>query len=292
VETDSPSTTDQIVLIHETVHALQDKAFDLKQLQESASNDDVSLAIEALIEGDATQGALLYAEENIPQVELLASASEAGELETEALERAPDFVSQMASFPYLMGQTFVQAIYDRQGLEGVNKLFENPPQSSEQILHPELYSSAHMPIKTSLTDIAKMLGAPWSELDRNVFGEFGLQLVLAEYLGPAAASAASAGWGGDEYVLLQNGQDQDNVLVIKTVWDNQEEAEEFWSLFITAMNHRKEYEEITESLSGEPDYRYWESDQSAVLMTQENKTITLAVGTDPVLLKEILQSAK
>ena len=59
---------DQIVLAHETIHALpQDQAFDLEKLQESAKNDDQSLAIQALIEGDASLGGAVYMQENIPR---------------------------------------------------------------------------------------------------------------------------------------------------------------------------------------------------------------------------------
>ena len=290
VASDAPSANDQIVLAHETIHALQDQAFDLDKLQESAKNDDQSLAIQALIEGDASLGGVVYMQENIPGVELLAGAEEAGELESEALENAPDYIRQIASFPYLQGETFVQNTYDTQGWEGVDKLYEKPPKSSEQILHPERYSSGDAPIMTSLPDVSKALGAPWSEVDRNVMGELGLLLALREHFGPAGAAAAADGWGGDEYILLENGED--SALVIKTVWDNQDEADEFWRLFTSAMRHRLEYAETAETLTGELNFRAWESAGRAVAMSRENKTITLAIGADLALLKQILEAAK
>ena len=38
-------------------------------------------------------------------------------------------------------------------------------------MHPERYSSGDAPIMTSLPELSKALGAPWSEVDRNVMGE-------------------------------------------------------------------------------------------------------------------------
>ena len=167
-------------------------------------NDDQSLAYRALVEGDATLATILYMEETIPIMDQLDASSQAGGFDSEALEAAPDFISEISTFPYIKGLEFVMALYQRDGWDYVNQAYADLPQSTEHILHPETYFDGDKPVEVALQDFSATLGDEWQEVEANVLGELGIQLAVAEHLGPAAAMRAAEGWGGDRYVLLYN----------------------------------------------------------------------------------------
>jgi len=115
VEEDGQTEFDPLVLAHEAAHALQDQHFDLEGLDDPEHNDDRSLAIDALIEGDAMLADVFYAQEHIPLLDQMESASQASGIESQELESAPLFISTLTTFPYYAGLDFVNAIYQRDG---------------------------------------------------------------------------------------------------------------------------------------------------------------------------------
>ncbi len=125
-------------------------------------------------------------------------------------------------FPYISGEQFVLAIYDKLGWEGVNQVWESLPASTEQILHPDLYPD-DLPTPVDLPqDLAEQIsastGQPWEEYVRNVWGEFQLRLMLAEHLDKNAAATGADGWDGDQFAYLSDGTQE--MVVMSIVWDS------------------------------------------------------------------------
>ena len=220
---------------HEVVHALQDQAFDLERVQAATADgtdDDASLAVTALIEGDAMVGSLEYV---LDHPVLLAQLALAESGDTTQLDNAPPIITRTLIFPYLAGQEFVAELRDEGGWEAVNAAFADPPASTEQILHPEKYLEAERdePTAVGLPDLASALGPGWARAEENAFGEFQTAVVLAaEEAGqgigselPDAAEDAAAGWDGDRYAIWANGEL--DVVVWVSVWDDADEAAEF-----------------------------------------------------------------
>jgi hypothetical protein len=64
-------------------------------------------------------------------------------------------------------------------------------------------------------------------------GEWYTYLILARAVNESArlddttAQDATAGWGGDEYLVLHNDATDSTAFVMKTVWDTPKDAEEF-----------------------------------------------------------------
>ena len=114
--------------------------------------------------------------------------------------------------------------------------FAAPPQSTEQILHPERYPD-DKPIAVVLPEFSDVLGQGWEEYDRGVMGEWYIYLILA--LGrdenaqqPTDESAAAAeGWGGDSYVVFYNPKEQATVMAISILWESNRDANEFAAVF-------------------------------------------------------------
>ena len=286
LETEEQTAADQTVIAHEYVHALQDQHFDLSPLDDADSNADRRLAFRALLEGDATLSTLLYANEHVLAIDLLNLMSSVGGVETEALESTPMFIQETLAFPYSAGLEFVSALHDRGGWEEVNAAFEAPPQSSEQILHPELYWDEDVPIEVPLGNLASKLGGTWKELDNDVMGELGLRLTLATHIGPAVAAQAAEGWGGDRYALLQTGEAY--VTVFNITWDSEDEATEFFQLYRVTLDHRPDFVQDVPSLVGAISDYWWGAENNCVYAVQEGEKVTILVGTTREVVEQVL----
>jgi hypothetical protein len=157
-------------------------------------------------------------------------------LKTPVYDSAPAFLKEDFVFPYNQGATFVQDIFSNGGWAAVDNVYNNPPVSTEQILHPNLYPS-DTPIPVDLPDVAGVLGQDWREVSRNQMGEWYTYLVLARgadtnaRLDDNTAQSAAAGWGGDEYLVLHNDSTGQTAFVMKTVWDTPKDASEFATAF-------------------------------------------------------------
>lgn len=186
---DSPAQ--RMTTAHEITHALQDQAFGLVKLQKAAEeDDDAALAVLSLIEGDAVLTQQLWAQEHLSAEELAEAAGESAGSDT--LDQAPDYLRESLFFPYAQGGLFVAELYRAGGFEAVDAAFENPPTSSEQILHPERYRDGDKPVDVA---VRARPGPGWKAASTYQFGEFDLDQMLQPLGGETAATAAE-GWGG------------------------------------------------------------------------------------------------
>ena len=239
--TDMPSSlAEETVMVHELGHLVQHAHFDLARLVSEDPLSDRAVAIHALVEGDATLLMLRHLlgdgkEEQAVLVALLAAPAGlrdmlAGELGP-GLDGAPAYLREGLVFPYLQGLLFCAAVRDAGGQELLDHAFrENPPRSSEQILHPQKWlDGTDPPIEIALPDLTALLEVP--RRIAGTLGEHDVRLLLAERLpdaDPAALRAASEGWGGDAFALY--GEAPDDLLVWVTEWDTPEDAAEFRAL--------------------------------------------------------------
>lgn len=222
------------VMAHELTHALQDQHFDLKRFEKWPKGDsDAELAAHALIEGDATLAMTLYMAKH-PMVALafIKSLGSQG-TSSEQFKAAPRALRESLLFPYEAGSTWATQVYRRGGWEMVSKAFAKLPQSSEQILHADKYFSYEAPVKVTLPNLKPLLGPTWKRIDTDVNGEWGLYLILDEYLNNSSASKqASAGWGGDRYALYEGGNSSDVFVAQFTTWDTAVDARDFFGAYL------------------------------------------------------------
>ena len=166
--------TEKIIFAHEYDHALGDQHFDLDSLTEDAFTEgDRALARTALIEGDGTLLMSLWAQEHLSFTELLELVGLAIGPNQEGLEDAPPFVRESLLFPYEAGLSFAMGLQVEGGWDAVNRAFESPPDSTEQILHPEKFTAREAPVDVSLPDdLAARMGEGWTQTIDDTFGEF------------------------------------------------------------------------------------------------------------------------
>ncbi|HVN07546.1 MAG TPA: hypothetical protein VMV61_01145, partial [Patescibacteria group bacterium] len=117
-------------------------------------------------------------------------------------DAAPQFIRDVLLFPYLSGAVFTQRLLQRyDGWTGFNLVFQHPPASTQQILHPELYFRDVKPMKVALPELPASFASQWRKLEASVGGEFLLLEWLKAYLAPDRARELSASWTGDEYAI-------------------------------------------------------------------------------------------
>jgi hypothetical protein len=236
---------ESIVVAHEYGHALQDAAWDLEARRiEDLDRSDEILAQQALIEGDATAVMYDWASRELKLSDLLkVSAQALTQQDQRKLRRAPDILQRQLEFPYIEGYAFVNAIRGRGDWDAVDEVWDAPPVSTEQILHPELYPK-ELPIDVALPDIAAQLGPGWSPSYQQTMGEMQTHVWVADGRKPLSLfpalparlpkEEAAAGWGGDRLVSL-DGPDGAWAVVWQTAWDSKLDQKEFRSAARDAM---------------------------------------------------------
>lgn len=231
---DSLPLLEQIFYVHEYTHALQDQHFGLTTfLEDVEEQGDLVLARQALAEGDATfvmqnYMAAVIEENPLAALSLLTNQTL---LEAEIPEGTPSILEAELLMPYEGGLLFVTALYADGGTAAIDNAFLNPPQSTEQILHPERYLRGENPQTVTVDESADALGDGWSLLTGDTLGEFYLREYLETQIGSRDAASAAGGWGGDQYALFYNEGSGQRAWTLRLAWDSAGERAEFASAF-------------------------------------------------------------
>jgi hypothetical protein len=221
------------VMAHELTHALQDQYYHLDKWRDAAKpNEDAELARDAVLEGSAVASMLDYglhqqgmALSNLGELNLSTMLGQLDDASAPLLAKAPQFIRDDLTFPYGAGADFAQHILlARGGWSGLHTVFENPPVSSQQILHPDLYLRGVTPQKVDLPDLSRKLGKNWKMLDANVIGEFGLLEVLKQFLDEKRAKDLARVWDGDRYAVYQQTDTKQVLLALRIHADTDEDA--------------------------------------------------------------------
>ncbi|MFT5291642.1 MAG: hypothetical protein ACI82F_003727 [Planctomycetota bacterium] len=256
----------KVILAHELTHALDDQHYDLDAgMTAREGNSDVLWAYQAVIEGSATAVGNRWAMEQLQSPDgglTMADLREAEEIGADVLERTPVFLTKTLLGAYLRGSAFLartdsilKATMTMPPVEDLNRGFEQPPLSSEQVLHPSAYwleDKVDAPQEVTL-DLAA-LPAGSTLLMQDTFGELQLNFFVEPMkarkppkgqmgiLGASYSCKAVKGWGGDSWALI--GQGEGRVLVLRTLWDSEVDALEFDA----ALAEKELAEHITGSL--------------------------------------------
>jgi hypothetical protein len=226
-----------MVMAHELTHALQDQHFKIETwLKAARPNDDAELAREAFLEGSATAAMVDYllqgTGKSVTEMPEFDPSILTGDLgNTPSLQKAPPFIKDTLVFPYFSGMTFTAAALKPGGWSSLGKVFSNPPASTQQIMHPNLYKSGHVPQRVTLPSVEKQLGKDWKKLDDNLLGEFGWLEVLKQFLDEPRAKPLAAAWEGDRYQLFENQSSKRLLLVTRLHLASAEQTARFFGQY-------------------------------------------------------------
>jgi len=141
----------------------------------------------------------------------------------------PRAISEYLLFPYVRGMDFVMVARQRGGWAAIDALYDDPPVSTEQVIHPEKYfGEEDVPTIVSISDLSDAFGADWRPGAVNVLGELFVQVWLSEWLAPRDFAGAPAGWDGDQLRAFEKGSDGPVAVVWYSVWDTDQDAREMF----------------------------------------------------------------
>jgi hypothetical protein len=257
-----------MILAHEITHALQDQNHPLFEMGiEAPDNWDRGLAAMAVIEGDATLAMSEYLVEYGSPWSILTDLPAMLTMDQSKFNAAPPAIQQSVLFPYMGGMAFLTALsrqqqFYREDAHWRSAILENPPISSEQVMHPEKYLADEKPA------VIEPLPEPeGQEVIQNVAGEFGIAMLLEPAVGKARAGEAAAGWDGDRLLISQTPDLKRRELHWVTRWDNPKDAAQFAATAADALEKR--IQGLVLSQGGET--REGKTDRAEVKITRTNE---------------------
>ena len=208
VLTDLVPVEAELTLWHEIVHVLQDQSFHVGERQDALEDDgDRSLAYSAICEGDATLTSTVLQtgmgwesirwmfpdDAEAMRWMYVPQGEGAGGVPTELLE--------VLSFPYVEGVIFVRRQWQQGGIAAIDDLFRRPPESTEQVIHPEKYGGPDVPVPVRLAERDDAFPGRAVRYE-DTMGEFVIRVWLSMFLSSDSATRAAVGWGGDRIGLV------------------------------------------------------------------------------------------
>ena len=251
VITDTPEspTINNATLVHELVHALQDQQYDLSKPKYGGDTQDEQLAADGLVEGDANYVERRYAQQCGAAWNCVATPESAGG-GGGGDGGGPNLGILLTIFqPYSDGPVYISDLVDRGGWATVDEEFEDPPESTEQVIH----RTDEEPVPIEYRDRAENGWETFPEQGvegSDTVGEASMYVMFwyqarttgADTIDPRSLSDTespydtynydaepSAGWGNDRLYPYQqgSGSNAEYGYVWVTEWDTEEDAREF-----------------------------------------------------------------
>src|SRR5665213_2166279 len=231
-----------LALAHELAHALADQQHPLRKFINDADGDEQSTARQAVIEGQATWLSWAYLSKKaggrgeVPKalVDRLADGTGASGDDFPVFTQAPLYIRESLTFPYTQGMRFQDAVYRELGPAAFERVFRDPPRSTQHIMHPETYLAGRMPVKPVLPHLEETAGKEarhFKILADGDVGEFDYSILLRQYIGDAEGREAASHWRGGVYRLYEHKKEKYPVLAHSSGWDSPEAARTFFELY-------------------------------------------------------------
>ena len=234
-----PAAMQTPALVHEICHALQDQHFDLRPfVKPLKQQSDQQLARSALVEGDCMgvmiEHMLAPSGRDLGSIggmiDQIAKATQT--MGTGAFKKAPRYLRETLTFPYVYGLRFLQKLRSLQPWSAVNQLFRRPPTSTEQMMHFDKYYTPDRPVRLTVRPLPAL--RDYREVKQDTLGEFQLRVYLEQAVEESIATRAAAGWETDRLVAFVPRQKPDNgaalsppLVVHFASWESDADALEF-----------------------------------------------------------------
>ena len=291
-----PKEIQEPVMAHEVVHALQDQHYDLQaNFDLVKDHSDLTLARRALVEGDALAVMLMYMLEplglRIDQVPDMSTLLQAGASllggQFAVYTEAPLILRQQLVFPYVYGLEFVKMALTQGGWARLKHVYQRPPVSTEQVLHPEKYfaTTPDLPSHVTLQGAGEQLHGIWDKVKHDVLGEFLLSVILQQFLPEEEARQSAAGWRGDRYELWRHQDSGQALLICVTAWDTPEDAREFFDSY-TKLLARKYPHWSKTALDDQTGY-IWQHEALRLLLRRQEHMVHLVEGAQAIDLPRL-----
>ncbi|HEX3739250.1 MAG TPA: hypothetical protein VHV29_05945 [Terriglobales bacterium] len=312
------------VLAHELTHALQDQSFGLDKWQKKGNEDldtkkdlkpddiikdENSEARQAVVEGQAMVVLIDYmlapmhrTVANSPEIVQMMNDSMAnGSADSKIYQNAPVFMKESLTFPYRYGVEFEAEILRQQGKEKAFKsTFENPPQTSREIMEPQTYITGEHLAPLPLPDF-KHIFKNYERFDIGAIGEFDVAVLAEQYAGPETSKRIYPNWrGGYYYSVRPKGNPGAPLqLVFVSKWASAKAADQFAAIYARGMQQR--YKKVSaaadsnlpadlkelRTLGGD---HTWNTEEGAVVIDVKGDTILVTESLEPALTEEFREA--
>ena len=233
LEGDNPGgMSAETVLIHELAHALADQHFNLGKYIRAGRSDDGSTARMAVMEGQATwlmmeamARRMGHSILDMPEMTgmITSGVSAAMAEQYPELAKAPLYLRASLIFPYSRGLQFQHALLKKLGNEAFRRVFREPPVSTQQVLHPELYLQRTLPEDSPVPSWASR--REWKEAIKGTVGEFDHAVLLEQFVSSAEAERLAPKWRGGAFELLEDKKAAGRfALMYSSVWSDEQAA--------------------------------------------------------------------
>jgi len=243
-----PADEQRTVMSHELTHALEDQSFHIDSwIKAARPNDDAELARDAVSEGSAMAAMVDYemldqkvSVRDVPDVTLIIRAGALSEMDKDPnLAKAQPYIRDELLFPYLAGTGFTQEFLKAHtGWQDLHLIFQNPPISTQQIIHPDLYLHGVKPETVALPEWKGLIPSDWKLLEENTMGEFGVEEILKQFLDENRAERLAPAWKGDHYAVFEDAKTKSTSLVFRLALDNPDDAAHFFGQYSEALEHK------------------------------------------------------
>lgn len=233
----APAEARSYALLHELVHAIDDQQFNLLRYVKRADGAERQLARLAVLEGQAswvmTEWAMRQSDKSLIGNKLLAIATaSATRFEAEQFpvyRESPLYFRETLIFPYTDGLLFQHEMVERFGIEGLKRVFEQPPRTTQQIIQPELYLRGLDPDQPELPALKPPHG--YKRVYEGIFGQLDHRILLEHHLGSQDLGALLDQWRGSQFEILENRRNGRALLRYAVQWASAAAAREYYQLY-------------------------------------------------------------
>jgi len=274
----------QPVLAHELAHAIADQNYNLgKFIRQGRKSDDGSTARMAVMEGQATWLMSEFLARRMGQtlknspamVAAMSTMSDSGGNQFPVFDNSPLYLRMTLVFPYTKGMLFQHAVYERDGQRSFGEVFQKPPDSTQQILHPEKYFAGIHPTEPELPE--PKLGKGYKALVGGTLGELDHQVMLEQYSGKQEADELAPHWRGSAFALMENAKKHQIVLLYAVEWDTEDAAREYFAAYRRQMEKKWKHMQVSSEL---PDAIDGTGDSGRFELRRSGKIVTSSEGLE------------
>jgi hypothetical protein len=201
------ATRGSILLVHELVHALQDRDVDLEAFQnEHASSMDSLTAVRSLIEGEASLHEVRYA---AAAFGLDPATIDWRKRFSEAIDRGMDAALEEESvygpayqlFAYTWGARYAHLAFEQGGLDAVLARYASPPLTTRTLMASIDEALVDEPTGPAIP--APPAPPEWTAFTETTLGALGVYLVVESVRGRVTGTTEAAlAWRGDRLFVL------------------------------------------------------------------------------------------
>ena len=229
---------ERMALVHELAHALADQHFALRKfIREGLKSDDGSTARLAVMEGQASWLMAAYLSKRaggpaeVPDgvLHLMTDSMETSAAQYPVFSKDPPYIRESLVFPYSSGMLFQNAVFQKLRQQAFSEVFQRPPDSTQQILHPDKYLSHASPRNPDPPRPPHP--HELRELAEGSLGEFDFSVMLSEYAGKEQGRQQAAHLSGGAYALYEYKRDKMPLLAFASAWDSEEAAAKYLELY-------------------------------------------------------------